>query len=115
MPVLSASSLSLTSSQPMMVAGLMAINARPFWYVSLLYEVTVWANPSGGISLASHICLMISSPVLFAGFLISGTPFSSLIRPPYAQRIVTRLFMWSPSWPIAMANVNVWGGFWTFG
>src|SRR3954471_12850940 len=54
-------------------------------------------------------------PFLLAGFLMSGTPFSSASRPPYAQRIVTRLLTWSPSWPIAIAKVNIWGGFWIFG
>ena len=66
----------------MMVAGLIAIRARPFWYVSLFQEVTVWANESGGITLASHICLMTSIAFLLAGLMMSGTPFSSLRRPP---------------------------------
>src|SRR4051812_433819 len=107
MPVLSASSLSLTSSQPMIVAGLIAISARPFWYISLFQEVTVEANVSGGISLASHSRLMISMPALLAGLMMSGTPFSLQIRPPYDQRIVQRLLVVSASWPIGAANVYV--------
>src|SRR6188508_349163 len=91
MPVLSASSLSLTSSQPMIVAGLMATSARPFWYVSLFQDVIVWANESGGMTLASHIRLMTSMADLLAGFLMSGTPFSSAsraVRPGDVQEVV---------------------------
>src|SRR5215213_1457763 len=109
MPVLSASSLSLTSNQPMIVAGLIAISARPFWYVSLFQDVTVEANESGGISLASHIRLIVSIPALLAGFWMSGTPFSSAILPPYDQRIVQRLLVVSASCPRERAMVYVRG------
>src|SRR6188508_3304076 len=105
MPVLSASSLSLTSSQPMIVAGLIEISDRPFWYISLFQDVTVEANESGGMILASHIRLMASIPALFAGLVMSGTPFSSHRRPPYAQRTWQRLLVVSASCPSAKAMV----------
>ena len=77
----------------MIVAGFTAIRPRPFWYVSLFHEVTVWANVSGGMSFAFHMLTIVSMPGLLAAFWMSGTPCSVATRPPYAHSAVAMLFM----------------------
>src|SRR5437870_3507867 len=57
------------------------------------------------MSLAFQSFWIISSAGLLAGFLMSGTPFSSAMRPPYDHSMVTMLLLLSSSggWPAARA------------